>query len=70
MTTRPPWASPLVEARLSGLPPETPEHYPAVLEALRPEEVNENASRCRETVAVALLGDSAVVDKAALRGKQ
>ena len=32
----------LVEARLSGLPPETLEHYPAVLEALRPEEVNEN----------------------------
>jgi zinc protease len=47
----------LAEARLSGFPVDTLERYPAVLETLRPEDVNQTAARCRETVALALLGD-------------
>ena len=48
----------LADLRLSGLPTETFEHYPAVLQKLGPEDVTRLAGACRKNVVINLWGTS------------
>jgi predicted Zn-dependent peptidase len=54
----------LADLRLSGLPAETFERYPAVLQKLTPEDVTRVAGECRKNAAINLLGEQATVEKA------
>jgi predicted Zn-dependent peptidase len=54
----------LADVRLSGLPTDTFERYPAVLQKLSLEDVNRVAGDCRKNVVINLLGEQATVEKA------
>jgi predicted Zn-dependent peptidase len=55
----------LADIRLSGLPADTLERYPATLSALTPADVTSTAAECRKTVVLQLVGPPAVVQRVA-----
>lgn len=55
----------LADVRLSGLPDDTLERYPATLAALTAEEVTVAAAECRKTAIIQIVGPPAVVQRMA-----